>query len=253
MKNYWLSEYNSPDDEEVPEEEPEEKLNDRQIGAYFEIPVLDMERAIDFYQALLDIEFKRGSIDGYDMAFFPYEADGIGISGALAQGDVYKPSINGVFLYLLVEDIDAVLKKAVELGSKILLEKTKAESHFVAEIKDSEGNRICLTTRHQNLKEMDDQKPKDMDDPEERLNDRQKMMYEQYEECVEEYGKFDQTAGANGAHYAPAAKNPFIKEGLICSNCVFFKGGQGCEIVAGKIEPNAICKLWIIPGDLIKK
>jgi hypothetical protein len=91
----------------------------------------------------------------------------------------------------------------------------------------------------------------DPDDPEEKLNDRQKMMYEQYEECVEEYGKFDQTAGENGAHYAPAAKNPFIKEGLICSNCVFFKGGQGCEIVAGKIEPNAICKLWIIPEDLI--
>ena len=93
----------------------------------------------------------------------------------------------------------------------------------------------------------------DPDDPEEKLNDRQKMKYEQYEECVEEHGKFDQTAGPNGAHYAPAAKNPFIKEGLICSICVYFKGGQGCEIVAGKIEPNAICKLWIIPGELIKK
>jgi len=149
MNNYWLSEYSSPDDEEMPEEEPEEKLNDRQIGAYFEIPVLDMERAIDFYQALLDIEFKRGSIHGYDMAFFPYEENGIGISGALVQGDVYRPSIDGVFLYLLIEDIDAVLKKAVDLGSEILLEKTEAEFCFVAEIKDSEGNRICLTTRHQ--------------------------------------------------------------------------------------------------------
>jgi hypothetical protein len=91
------------------------------------------------------------------------------------------------------------------------------------------------------------------EEPEEKLNDRQKMMYEQYEECVEMHGKFDQTALGNGAHYAPAAKNPFIKEGLICSNCVFFKGGQGCEIVAGKIEPNAICKLWIIPDDLIQE
>ena len=93
----------------------------------------------------------------------------------------------------------------------------------------------------------------DPDDPEEKLNDRQKMMYEQYESCVEMHGKFDQTPKGNGAHYAPAAKNPFIKEGLICSNCVFFMGGQGCEIVAGKIEANAVCKLWIIPEELLAK
>lgn len=104
--------------------------------------------------------------------------------------------------------------------------------------------------------EMPEEEPEnkeDPDDPEEKLNDRQKMMYEHYEMCVEKHGKFDQTPGANGAHYAPANKNPFIKEGLICSNCVFFKGGQACEIVAGKIEPNAICKLWIIPENLITK
>lgn len=93
----------------------------------------------------------------------------------------------------------------------------------------------------------------DPDDPETKLNERQKLMYEHYEHIVEMHGKFDQTAGSNGAHYAPSVKNPFIKEGLVCSNCVFFMGGQACEIVAGKIEPNAVCKLWIIPGDLIKK
>jgi hypothetical protein len=93
----------------------------------------------------------------------------------------------------------------------------------------------------------------DQDDPESKLNPRQKMMYEQYESCVEMHGKFDQTAKGNGAHYAPAKANPFIKEGLVCSNCVYFMGGQACEIVAGKIEPNAICKLWIIPEELIQK
>ena len=98
-----------------------------------------------------------------------------------------------------------------------------------------------------------EEEPEDQDDPSSKLNARQKMMYEQYESCVEMHGKFDQTAKGNGAHYAPAAKNPFIKEGLVCSNCVFFMGGQGCEIVAGKIEANAVCKLWIIPTELIKK
>ena len=114
------------------------------IGAYFEIPVVDMERAINFYESLLETELERGTIHEYEMAFFPYEHNGVGISGALTKGDVYKPSIDGIFLYLQIEDIDAIISKAVNLGSEVLLEKTEAESCFVAEIKDSEGNRICL-------------------------------------------------------------------------------------------------------------
>ena len=119
------------------------------IGAYFEIPVTDLDRAINFYQLLLDIELERCSIHGYEMAFFPFENNGAGISGALCKGDVYKPSIEGSFIYLFTSDIDGVLSKAVELGSEILFEKTDAGNCFVAEIKDSEGNRICFTTRHQ--------------------------------------------------------------------------------------------------------
>jgi hypothetical protein len=40
---------------------------------------------------------------------------------------------------------------------------------------------------------------------------------------------------------------------LICANCVYFIGGGACEIVAEKIEPEAICKLWIIPEELINE
>jgi len=114
------------------------------IGAYFEIPVVDMDRAINFYESLLETELERGTIHDYEMAFFPYEHNGIGVSGALAKGDVYKPSIDGVFLYLKIDDIDLVIRKAVELGSEVLFEKIEADSCFVAEIKDSEGNRICF-------------------------------------------------------------------------------------------------------------
>ena len=114
------------------------------IGTYSEIPVVDMDRAIYFYESLLETELERGTIHGYEMAFFPFESNGVGISGALAKGDVYKPSIDGAFLYLQIDDIDATIDKAVNLGSEVLLEKTEAESCFVAEIKDSEGNRICL-------------------------------------------------------------------------------------------------------------
>jgi hypothetical protein len=91
------------------------------------------------------------------------------------------------------------------------------------------------------------------DSQDDRLNDRQNMMYENYESVVEMHGMFDQSSKANGAHYAPGQLNPFKNEGLICGNCVFFIGGGKCELVSGKIEPNGICKLWIIPQELIKK
>ena len=81
------------------------------------------------------------------------------------------------------------------------------------------------------------------------LNPRQFTMYDLFETMAEEFGMWDQGNGANGAHYME--ENPFASEGMKCSNCVFFEGGKKCEIVSGSIEPEAICKLWIIREELL--
>lgn len=83
------------------------------------------------------------------------------------------------------------------------------------------------------------------------LNARQYMLYEKLECIAEELGPFDWSSGPNGAHYMNAFVNPFAGQGLQCANCVFFRGGGSCEIVAGPIEPGALCKLWVIPESLI--
>jgi hypothetical protein len=83
------------------------------------------------------------------------------------------------------------------------------------------------------------------------LTKRQDGMYELYADMVEEYGKFDQGSGPDGAHYGPGDKNPFQKSGLLCANCVQYDGPRGCEVVKGDIDPLGICKLWIIPKKLI--
>lgn len=84
------------------------------------------------------------------------------------------------------------------------------------------------------------------------LNERQQDLAESYFESVLEYGMFDQSSKANGAHYAPAAVNPFKATGMMCHNCVFFADAANqCMIVMGEIEPEAICKLWVIPEDKI--
>ncbi|MFD2965810.1 VOC family protein [Sphingobacterium bambusae] len=115
-------------------------------AVYFEIPVEDMQRAIHFYHTLFSFTFEREQLDGYEMAFFPLDEQLPGITGALAQGDVYIPSKNGAILYFHVDDIDDSLNKAKELKAEILYPKTlnTAYGFAVTEIADSEGNRIAL-------------------------------------------------------------------------------------------------------------
>lgn len=78
------------------------------------------------------------------------------------------------------------------------------------------------------------------------LTPRQKELVDGYVEVEELFGAFDQGIGPDGAHYVAAS--PFAQEGLLCQNCVFYRGPRGCGIVSGDIDPNGICKLWVIPG-----
>lgn len=83
------------------------------------------------------------------------------------------------------------------------------------------------------------------------LTPRQNAMCDELCDIAETFGQFDQTSGPDGAHYA--APSPFADKGLMCQNCVFYNGGRGCDMVKGDIDPNAVCKLWVIPGNLIKE
>jgi len=113
---------------------------------YFEIPVNDMERAEKFYSAVFNFNFDKEIIDGYEMALFPFEEKNSGITGALAKGEVYKPSKNGVIIYFKTENIDQTLEKAVQYGGSVLYPKRIDEKYgfAVAEFEDPEGNRIAL-------------------------------------------------------------------------------------------------------------
>ncbi|MCU7371908.1 hypothetical protein PEC18_13835 [Paucibacter sp. O1-1] len=66
---------------------------------YFEIPVLDLDRAVAFYEKVFAIELQRTRIDGNEMALFPWQDDAPGASGALAKGDSYMPGRAGARIY----------------------------------------------------------------------------------------------------------------------------------------------------------
>jgi HK97 family phage prohead protease len=78
---------------------------------------------------------------------------------------------------------------------------------------------------------------------------RQRAQYDALEAIAEQFGQWDQSSGPDGAHYV--AESPFQADGLVCSSCLFYDGARSCEVVAGDIAPAGVCKLWIIPGDLV--
>ncbi|MCX6496108.1 MAG: VOC family protein [Rhodoluna sp.] len=112
---------------------------------YFEIPAIELDRACDFYSKVFEATLTRDVVDGYQMAFFESSDESFGATGALVVGDVYIPSHQGCFLYFGVESIDETVARAVESGGSVLYpKKSNGDLGSVAEIQDTEGNRIAL-------------------------------------------------------------------------------------------------------------
>lgn len=120
-------------------------------AVYFEIPVNDLARAMEFYKNVFDFQFETDHFENIDMAYFPFSDEQSGISGALAKGEIYKPTKDGILIYFNTNNIELSLKKAQNYGAEVLFPATFHQDlgFAVAEIQDSEGNRIGL---HQKLR-----------------------------------------------------------------------------------------------------
>ena len=113
----------------------------------FEIPATDFDRAVNFYQALLDIPIEKVSFPGLDVGVFPYENQAV--TGVIMKGEDYVPSATGVTIYLNGgENLQPILDKVEPNGGKILVPKTPHadESGFFALFLDTEGNKIGLSS-----------------------------------------------------------------------------------------------------------
>jgi len=119
---------------------------------WFEIPVTNMDRAVNFYEKVLNLEFQRNNFGGLEMAWFPWKEDGLGSPGTLVCHEkYYKPSADGVLIYLTAHsgDLANELSRVEEAGGKVLQQKKQIseEYGFMALILDSEGNRVALHSR----------------------------------------------------------------------------------------------------------
>ncbi|UII26016.1 VOC family protein [Fulvivirga maritima] len=121
----------------------------KSLISIFEIPATDINRAVAFYQTILDIDIEVIDMQGMPMGLFPSE--GQAVSGVITQGEGYEPSSKGVLVYFNGgEDLNVVLRKVEKAGGEVLMPKTliDEENGYFALIMDCEGNMVGVHSPH---------------------------------------------------------------------------------------------------------
>ena len=112
---------------------------------WFEIPVINISRAKQFYGKITDTTFRDESIAGNELAVFAYEQPGVG--GCLVKGSAYVPGNHGAVVYLAIkDDLNAALERVKASGGMIATGNTRLPGDMgcYAHIIDTEGNRVGL-------------------------------------------------------------------------------------------------------------
>ena len=109
---------------------------------WVEIPTTDFDRAVNFYNKILNMELNVNDFGHEKMAHFPSG------EGAIVFAEGYKPSDQGVLISLDTGNkLDDTLELIKQQGGSIHTPKTKIEAperEYFAVFIDSEGNRIGL-------------------------------------------------------------------------------------------------------------
>ncbi|MDC8104942.1 VOC family protein [Chryseobacterium sp. PTM-20240506] len=122
------------------------------VITWFEIPVINTERAKTFYETILDIKMITRSIPETqeELTFFPYNPDVVQatsgrITGVLSKSENNQPSDKGTLVYInAYPEIQVVLDKVESAGGRIVSPAMKMNAGYIAVIRDTEGNRIGL-------------------------------------------------------------------------------------------------------------
>jgi hypothetical protein len=70
-------------------------------------------------------------------------------------------------------------------------------------------------------------------------------------EIADKHGKFNEDSTGIWAGYKPADENQYKAIGVQCSNCVLYRGGSECAIIALPVEPEGKCRFAVIPDGVV--
>lgn len=105
-----------------------------------------MKRAVKFYSEILGgTKLQEMELGPVKYALFPSK-DSFN-TGALAQGEYYKPSEDGIVIYLDGgKDLNQILSRVKSAGGKVIMEKIflADEAGYIGMFLDTEGNKIGL-------------------------------------------------------------------------------------------------------------
>ena len=116
---------------------------------WVDIPVLNLDRAVRFYSAVLGAEVQKQEYPGMTIALLPGADSDNAVSGCLFTKDDEKPSDRGMLVYLNAQGrLDEAIAAVESTGGKVLQPKHQIGPHgFRAVVLDSEGNRVALHSR----------------------------------------------------------------------------------------------------------
>jgi predicted enzyme related to lactoylglutathione lyase len=116
--------------------------------SWFEIPAIDFNQAVQFYNHIFGIEMAQNITKVNSMAFFPVKS---GIGGAVIAGPGSIPSDKGPLIYLNGgNDLNEVLNKVTDAGGRIVMPKTliSDDAGYFAIFIDSQGNKLALHSKN---------------------------------------------------------------------------------------------------------
>lgn len=120
----------------------------KKLIAFFEIPVADFHRAVDFYETVLNVKLPVFECGQEKMACFNEDGKTVGaISQSSDMLPDFAPSPKGVLIHFNTEDINRTLVSVMQKGGKVIIPRTRIEADcggYFAVIADTEGNRIGI-------------------------------------------------------------------------------------------------------------
>ena len=117
------------------------------VISWYEIPTINFERAVAFYQGMLGETLRLGESPDMPMAIFPYPEGHTG--GALVHDPRRQPGPTGPTVYFVADHraggLEGCLRRAHESGAEVLLPRTNiGPNGFIALLRDPEGNVVGL-------------------------------------------------------------------------------------------------------------